>query len=429
MIGVVFVGEYLRRVKTKAFVLTTLLAPIAIIGVMAGAVAIIFFSIESERERERTIAVHDESGRLLPVLLEEGHESFTLEQARRSVDEEKQAVIDGRVDGLLVLPAELAEVGASQEAWLYLKEKQSITAEQELRSFVRRAMREVRLERYDLPPEVQQTMYAGLDLNAVALTEEGEEEAGSAAVPAVVGMIVAVVVLMIMWTYGAIVMQTAMEEKSSRMAEILVSSVRPFDLLMGKILAVGGMAATQLAAWMLMFGIVGIFAALFMTTPQFAELGIGAAAGEAGGLPSLPSIRFDVVVTVLLMVPLGYLLNASVFGAVGALYETPQEAQVAVTIVMLPMILTIVMVQTVGMAPNSPFVVIGSFFPFTAPAMLPTRMLITDVPLWQVLASFAICIASALGLVWVAGRVFRGALLTYGKKPSLRDIRNVLLAD
>ena len=189
------------------------------------------------------------------------------------------------------------------------------------------------------------------------------------------------------------------------------------------------MAATQLAAWMLMFGLVGSVAALVAATPQFADLGIDPAAREAVGLESLPSIRFDVALTVLLMVPIGYLLNASVFGAVGALYETPQEAQVAVTIVMLPMLLTIIMEQTVGMAPNSPFVVFGSFFPFTAPAILPTRMLITDVPLWQVLASFAICIASALGLVWLAGRVFRGALLTYGKKPSLKDLRNVLLAD
>ena len=142
-----------------------------------------------------------------------------------------------------------------------------------------------------------------------------------------------------------------------------------------------------------------------------------------------PPIRFDVVAVVLLMLPLGYLINASLFGALGAMYESTQEAQVAVTIAMMPMIVAMLMVQIVSLVPNSALVVFGSYFPFTAPFMLPARMLVADMAAWQVLASVALCASSALAVIWLAGRVFRGSLLIYGKKLALKEIWTILRAD
>lgn len=429
MLLTVFASEYLRRVQTKAFVLTTLLAPIALAGVMGAAVAAIYFSVESESARERRVAVLDESGKILPVLEARENETYRLRTAPDSIEAAKQAVVDGDVDVLLVLPRELAEPGGPPDVAVYVKDKQSITAEQALRSFLRAVVRDVRLAEYELPDEVMETVNAGLKLTTVAVTESGAEEEGSAAGSVAVGLGVGVVMLMVMWIYGALVMQTTMEEKTSRMAEILVSSVRPFELLLGKIVAVGGMAATQLAVWLAMLMAFGVLVAGVLPAEDLVEIGLAAPAEQAGGPVALPTIRFDVVVVVLVMLPFGYLINASLFGALGAMYESPQEAQVAVTIAMTPMIAAILMVQTVGLAPNSALVAFGSYFPFTAPIMLPTRMLVADMAAWQVLVSIVLCASSALAIVWLAGRVFRGSLLIYGKKLALKEIWTILRAD
>lgn len=429
MLLTVFMSEYLRRVRTKAFVLTTLLAPIALAGVMGAAIAAIYFSVESESARERRVAVLDESGKILPALEARGNETYRLRSAPSSIEVAKQAVVDGEVDVLLVLPRELAEPGGPADVSAYVKDKQSITAEQALRAFLLGVVRDVRLAQYELPDEVMDTVNARLRLTTVAVTESGAEEEGSAAGSVAVGLGVGIVILMVMWIYGALVMQTTMEEKTSRMAEILVSSVRPFELLLGKIVAVGGMAATQLAVWLAMLLAFGVLAAGVLPAEDLVEIGFAAPAEQAGGPVALPAIRFDVVVVVLVMLPLGYLINASLFGAVGAMYESPQEAQVAVTIAMTPMIAAILMVQTVGLAPNSALVAFGSYFPFTAPIMLPTRMLVADMAVWQVLASLVLCASSALAIVWLAGRVFRGSLLIYGKKLAPREIWTILTAD
>ena len=272
-------------------------------------------------------------------------------------------------------------------------------------------------------------MNARLELTTVALRESGAEEVGSVAGSVAVGLGVGMVLLMVMWVYGALVMQTTMEEKTSRMAEILVSSVRPFDLLLGKILAIGGMATTQLAVWLVVLVAFGVLAAGLVPAEDLVEIGLAGPGEQPGGPVAWPAIRFDVLGVVLLMLPLGYLINASLFGALGAMYESTQEAQVAVSIAMAPMIVAILMVQMVGLAPNSALVAFGSYFPFTAPIMLPTRMLVADMAVWQVLFSIVACASSALAIVWLAGRVFRGSLLIYGKKLTVKEIWTILTGD
>ena len=428
MLLTVFSSEYLRRIRTKAFVLTTLLGPIALAGVGA-AFAAIYNLVESESARERLIAVLDESGRILPALEAREHETYRLRSAPDSIEDAKKAVIDGETEVLLVLPRELGYAGGPPDVFVYVKDKQSITAEQALRAFLFDVVREVRLADYALPAEVLDTMNARLELTTVALTESGAEEVGSVAGSVAVGLGVGMVLLMVMWIYGALVMQTTMEEKTSRMAEILVSSVRPFDLLLGKILAIGGMATTQLAVWLVVLVAFGVLAAGLVPAEDLVEIGLAGPGEQPGGPVAWPAIRFDVVGVVLLMLPLGFLINASLFGALGAMYESPQEAQVAVSIAMAPMIAAMLMVQMVGLAPNSALVSFGSYFPLTAPIMLPTRMLVADMAAWQVLFSIVLCASSALAIIWLAGRVFRGSLLIYGKKLTVKEIWTILTGD
>ena len=446
MLRIVFANEYLRRVRTKAFLLTTLLVPAGVVAVAAVVGGLVAHSVqsESERARQQGIAVYDEDGRVLPMLRrnaiqqqqqeEPGEDSaYLLVELHGPLAAAKARFRAGGFHGLLHLPEGLAGDDPPPIRF-FVREKQSVLAEDAVRDFVLRAVRELRLARHGLSPEAYATMRERLTFNVVGIAEDGDEKSASVGASGVAATVVAMVILMVGAIYGGTVMQAIMEEKSSRMAEVVVSSAAPFELLLGKILAVSAMAATQMGVWLLLLLAAG-------------AVGLGLAFGdvptqEGGGVPlldddlarevfpdGLPQVRWDVVAVVLLMLPLGYLINASVFAALGAMHENPWEAQMSVTLAMLPMMITLIVAQTIVFAPNSPLVLVCAYLPFTSPAILPARMLLVDMALWQVALSIVLCAVATVGMIWLCGRIFRGSLLIYGKKLGWRDLRQVIVAD
>ena len=429
---VVFGCEYLRRVRTKTFVLTTLLVPVGLVGIGI-VVAAILASAQSANEeaRRQGVAVLDQSGGALAALrraaARETDGGYRLVEASGPLAAAKRDLQAGRHPLLLVLPKGLVEDDPAPAVGLYVKEAQPVLAEQALRRFVLGTVRELRLAHREPSPEVLAAVREGLAFDVVEIGDDGAEAASSARASGAVATGIAMLIFMVSAIYGGTVMQTVMEEKSSRMAEVIVASAGAFDLLFGKILAVSAMAATQLGIWLLALVAVGAAIGGLAASLAPSADGIGAIAAS---LPTeLPSLRLDVAALVLLMLPLGYLINASLFAAVGAMHENPWEAQLSVSLAMLPMILAVVVAQTMMLAPNGPMVVFGSFFPFTAPAILPARMLLVAMPWWQVAASATLCVATAVGMMWLCGRIFRGSLLLYGKNLTWRDLRHLLAAD
>ena len=430
MMFVVFAAEYKRRVKSKVFLIVTFLGPLLLFGGVGTMVFLAMQSAESETERLRgyRIGVLDEDGRVFAGMKARGEETYRFVRASNTLESAKQGMFTGHYYALLVLPPGIADGETDEAPSLYVRERQSILAQQGLSSHVSQAVREVRLAPYDLSPKVRFILANQLALNVVSLSDVGEEEASSPGISAAVGFGLASFTMFVVALYGGLIMQVMMEEKGSRMAEVVLSSVRPLELLMGKILSVAAVAATQIGTWIAILSVVGVVLSLSgRVEAELAEF-MPAAVGDGGAL-SLAGIRYDVVLVVLVMLPLGYFLNCSVFAAVGAMYENPAEAQMSVTLAFMPMILTIFMVQMLLVAPNSGVVAFGAFFPFSAPALLPARMLLTDMPVWQTLLSVALCAISTFAMIWLAARIFRGSLLIYGKRPTLRDLRNVIFDD
>ena len=443
MLRIVFVNEYLRRVRTKAFLLTTLLMPAGVVAVVAVVGGLVAHSVQSESKqaRQQGIAVYDEDGRLFPMLQrnamrqqeEDDESAFLLTEVAGPLAAAKARFRAGGYHGLLHLPAGLAgEVPPPIK--FFVKEKQSVIAEDAMRDFVLRAVRELRLARHGLSPEAYATMRQRLIFNVVGLAEDGDEKSGSVGASGVAATVVAMIILMVGAIYGGTVMQAIMEEKSSRMAEVVISSAAPFELLLGKILAVSAMAATQMGVWLILLAAGGLAVAGFVfgdvPTPEGGEGSFLDDEFVAEAFPGgLPQVRWDVVAVVLVMLPLGYLINASVFAALGAMHENPWEAQMSVTLAMLPMMISLIVAQTIVFAPNSPLVLVCAFLPFTAPAILPARMLLVDMALWQVTFSVVLCAAATVGMIWLCGRIFRGSLLIYGKKFGWRELRQVIVAD
>ncbi len=429
---VVVESEYLRRVKSRTFILMTLLMPLAIVAIIALVVLVVSASVSSERSLKRVIAVYDPGDQVFEYLEQEVPLSIELERVSGTLDSLRQRVTREEFDGLLVFPEGLTDMNRGREVYLYTTEVQSVLVQQVLRRFVLDVVRERRLESFELPREVYNAISRGVAFRVMELDESGESgrDASGRAIGLIgYGMGIAFGIFMLVSIYGGMVMQAVMEEKTSRMAEILVATVRPFEILMGKILALFAVAATQIVIWLLMILVLGIATAVLVGL-AFAPEQLGDFAGAAQSLQNIgamesvpmPDIRGDVVFVTVLMIPIGYFLYASLFGALGAVFENNQEAQMAVMLPMFPLILSVVMLQTIALAPNSLFIKIGSLVPFTAPVILPTRMLLSDVPVFEVVLSLLLALFGAIATGWVAGRIFRVGLLRYGKKTSIRDL-------
>jgi len=246
-------NEFLQRVKTRWFVFTTLLGPIVLVGFF-GVVG--FMSVQALTGGEHTVVFQDETGRLSASLLASPEESITFVRGEAPEDSLRARVLDGTYSGYLRLPAGLID-GEGQASYYSMEGGISEFAS-DLRRIVRESVRTLRLEDQNVEPEVYEIINAGVSIDMIKLSEEGEEQ-GSTAAYAVVGGIMGFLIYLTMLIYGSVVMQGVIQEKMNRVVEIVVSSVRPFQLLMGKVLGIGAMGLVQMTFWAVLIAAGTVF--------------------------------------------------------------------------------------------------------------------------------------------------------------------------
>ena len=414
-------NEFLKRVKTRWFVFTTLLGPIVLVAFFA---VIGIVSASAIEGGESTILVLDETGRMASELSDpEGKLSFVATDA--SEDNLRERVLAGEADGYLVLPAGLIDGDAG--ARYYSTEGGGVSSFNfDLRNIIRGTVRTLRLQDQQVAPEVYDIINAGVGLETIKLSDEGEEQ-GSSAAYAVVGGIMGFLIYITMLIYGSVVMQGVIQEKMNRVVEIIVSSVKPFQLLMGKVLGIGAMGLVQMSFWAILIagGTMGsgFIISLFVDT---AKLNLPDTATQAEVLDAvgfqIPDLGPEVFVFFVIYFLLGYLLYATLFAGIGSAVEQQQDAQSLMIPVMMPIIVSIVFLQAVIEAPNSTLSVALSLIPFTAPIPMVVRVAMIDVPIWQLALSLTLLAGTFVGAVWVSSRIYRVGILSYGKKPSLKEI-------
>lgn len=420
-IWIILRSEYWRRVRTKAFILTTLLLPFGLILLMVAPGALGYFASQSSQTR---IVVVDETGALFDRLQQTSGEPFAFTQTDAPRDSVEAAVRAERFDGYLLLPDSLLD-GAGQATYVS-RQGGGLTTRAQLDNLIDDAVQSERLARQNTPPDVLAILESNPGLATRQLTEEGATADSSLAYIAV-GWVMAFLIYIAVLIYGQYVMQGVIEEKSSRVVEIVVSSVRPFELMMGKVLGIGAMGLTQFIVWgVLVLGgssVLGSAAALFLD-PSMLNLPAGAsdeAVRQAVDV-SVPTLPVSLFVWFALFFLGGYLLYASLFAAVGSAVEQQQDAQSFVLPLMLPLIIPIVMLFFMLEAPNATFSVVLSMIPLFSPVLMVARIAVADVPFWQVGGSFLLLAGAFVGAIWLSGRIYRIGILMYGKKPSLREI-------
>jgi ABC-2 type transport system permease protein len=399
--------EYLEKVRTKAFIISTVLIPV----LMATFTVFPTWLASRNSSSARHIAVITDDaafGSMFRDVIAKRNagRNYKVDVDSDTSDAErerlKSQVIDGKLDGFLWATDEAL---AHKQLTFSGKATGDIIETGEMQAAVFRAQLRNRLASAGVSNKAMDEMLKSVDIETIRL-EKGKEAktSGMGAFMSTILIIVLLYTTLIM--YGIMVMRSVLEEKNSRIVEVMLASVSPRELMAGKILGVGAAGITQLGIWALAGGVLSALGA---------------------GMLAMRGINISLDPRTLIFLPvfflLGFLLYSSAFAALGAAVNTEQEAQQLQLIVMLPLIIAISSWFPVMREPNGAFALIVSLFPFTSPIMMFLRLVVSDVPFWsQLLPCLLILLATIYGMVLLTARIYRVGILMYGKKPTLPEI-------
>ena len=411
-IGLVIAREYSERVKKKSFIITTLLMPVLMIAVMALPSLIIMMS----EPEDCNVAVIDDSGIVLPRL-----ESGSAVRYFDARDASKQQLLSAdSVYGVLVIDRNVMENPAGLT--LFSKQTSTMTVNSDITRQVNSILESEKLRSYDIDnlEQIMEDVKTDVTLRTIATDRSGDKaEDRSAELSSALGTALNFVLYMFILLYGSMVMNSIIEEKNNRVLEIVVSSISPSRLMLGKVAGVGLVALTQVLIWAAL--VIGFAAtALQSMLPVSVDAADAAMLSAVMAMVSLPFlIKMFALLTVFLVG--GYLFYAAIFAAIGAAVDNIQDAAQLQTIGVMPVVLGLMAAMTVLVDPNSTIAVVCSFIPFTSPMVMMARLPF-GIPVWQTVGSVVTLFASVAFMVWFAAKVYRVGIFMYGKKPTVRDL-------
>ncbi len=410
--------EYIERVRTKAFWIGTLIFPGMFIGIIG------FQIVLSHRAGgERHLAVVDTTANLYAPLQAELEKEETERQASApnqtaprwvltqrpvegSLDATKETlrkeVVAKKLNAYLIVTPDLVAKDTVEYYSIVVSEFSAMNQIKEAFNKIR--MRQ-RITARGLPADLGNDLEKRVDFKAFKVSARGTSEEKGA------GIIAAIVFFFLMYStfimYGSQVMMGVLDEKTNRIVEIIIASVRPTELMLGKMFGIGLVGLTQYFAWS--------FVAMNLSLPGIASM---MASTDIGA----PKIPVSMLGFLLLYFLLGYFLYASIYTAIAAPFNTNQEAQQLAMIPVILIISSIAVYPAVLNNPASGIAVFFSIFPFTASLTMFLRTALSDVPSWQIAASIVSIVATTIAIAWVAGRIYRVGILMYGKKPTIPEI-------
>lgn len=407
--------EYLLRVRTRAFLIGTLLVPVF----MAGLFILPGLFMTMNVGKPTRLAVVDETGVLLDPLqaalrdtTKTGERLYTLVaeagagRGREELEKDLGArVAAGEYGGFFIIPGDVLEGG---DVTFYAENVSDFRKMEGFDGAVDAAVREVRISRTNLSPEIVREVLQNVKFETfkVGKTGEARKDSGTTfGLAYAVGFIFYISLL----GFGMMMLRAALEEKTSRSAELMVATVRPSALMGGKILGLGLVGLTQIAVWALLVWIIG----------NSASGMLGAGGGEILGQIGISS---PLMVFFVIYFVLGFLFYSALFGAAGAMVNSDTEAQQVQTPIMLPIIFALMLMFIAIRDPGNTVARVASMIPFFSPIVMMVRITVLMPPLWEIGLSLLILLASIWGVMWAAGRIFRVGLLMYGKRPDLPEL-------
>ncbi len=427
-IGIIIAREFNERVRKKSFIITTLLTPLLMCGLMmAPALMMEYGGGEAKR-----LVVVDESGIVAPKL--ENDRQLIFEPAEMPLDEARETFTEEF--GILHIGADVTENPNAVK--LYANTSSSMTIESGICSQIERIVEAEKLKAYDIEnlPQILEEVDTSIRLQTIR-NDDQASDAKSSAVATGIGLLLGFVLYFVLLIYGAMVMQSVIDEKSSRVLEVVVSSVKPFQLMMGKILGIASVAVVQLLLWGVLLAGTATLVLPHLVPAEVLEsaqaiqngsfdaaaLDIDVDAEMLQAVAAATDMRYlgRIFGLLVLFVVGGYLLYSAMFAAVGSAVDNIQDAQQLQTPIMLPIIFGFIAMMSVMQDPNSPVAFWCSMIPFTSPMVMIARIP-SGIPAWEVVLSLALLYLTFAVMVWLSAKIYRVGIFMYGKKPSFREL-------
>lgn len=426
-ISIIIGREFKERVAKKSFIVTTILMPVLMLAFMAAPALIMSLS----SPENRTLAVIDNSGIVLPALVEHQPENLVLVPTAEPLD---SAIRSDRYNGVLVIGADVA---ASPKASLYMHDASSVELESMLASRIEDAVRDQKLKSYNIDnlQQILDETETNVNLSTIRVDDKGEGESTSSFLSFGIGLFSTFILYMFLLMYGQMVMTSIIEEKSNRVLELVVSSVKPTQLMLGKILGVGLVAVVQVIIWAILLGAMSMIVmpmlvpdavmsqvnALNAGTLDTASASVDVDMLQAISYFGSPVAILSIFGYLLLFLIGGFLFYASIFAAIGSAVDNIQDASQLQSFAVLPIILALMFSFTVAQEPNSTLAVWLSMIPFTSPMVMLCRIPFS-IPGWEIAVSVAILYLSFVVMAWISGKIYRVGIFMYGKKPNIKDL-------
>ena len=405
--------EYMTRIRSRVFIISTILAPIIILAIIF--VPILMTRYDSGQNYQ--IAIVDHTGQVAQRLVQMNGARY-LAMDNTSIDSLKEMVVKGSITGYIVITQDILDGKANPE--LVSSGSGGISLMSDVQGNLQTAIRDALLSRIDVNSDIKQIINWHIDLQTSKLTEAGQETQDTT-ILFIVGYIMAFAIYTAMFTYGGIIMRGVLEEKTSRIIEIMASSAKPIELLIGKVIGVGLVGASQFVIWTLLISSAATFGAPFIMQLVGSGAQTHAAAASASSF-SVPSIPPSLWVYFILFFILGYLMYGALFAAVGSAADSETDIQQLMFPIVLPIIIPIILLGAVASNPDSTTAIITSMIPLFSPILMIARLAITEVPLWQSLGSIVLMLLTFWLFMWLSSRIYRVGILMYGKKPSFKEL-------
>ena len=408
--------EFLERVRKKSFLIMTILTPLLFGGLMVGSVL-----LQVVQTKKSHVVVVDKTGWAGPLVIETRkpaktsggldaeaeksvRDSLTLDLAKpdASMGALKQAIGDQKLDGVLLLEPDGKE---DLKATYMAQNLANAQIQGLLQGRVNEALLQHRLQGMGLDPAIAQKLKGRVELGMVKVEKGGKTREGSIFSDFIKPFLLAMLIYMMIIMYGVAIMNGVLEEKNSKVVEVILSAVRPFELMMGKIIGIAAVGLLQYGIWFL------LGAGLYLANPMNLQ-------AQSTG----PWLRPMEMVLLVFYFLFGFMFYSSIYAAVGATCTTQQEAQQWQMPVTMFLIVPIMLMVPTIQNPNAPWVVAMSLIPLCTPITMLLRVSVVDVPLWQIAASVVSLVGGTVVVAWAAARVYRVGILMTGKRPSIPEV-------
>ncbi len=421
--------EYLTKVKNKSFIIMTILSPL----IMIALIAVVAYLSQLNNNKERTISILDESGLVEKIFTSTDNTKYIVLN-NISLDEAKQQVEEKEEYGLLHIASGNGIDEVSKSIKFYSKDTPSITVIESLESKLEKELKDQKLVEEGVDVEKLKSTRVSIDIAQESFLGERTSKAGNI-MKLVFGGAAGYLLFMFIIIYGNMIMRSVIEEKTSRIIEVIISSVKPVQLMLGKIIGTSLAGITQFLIWMILGGILLTSLSMIfnidlaqMQTPQQELMQQAIESPDFNDKVQLIFNEFrslpilNLIIAFILFFVGGYLLYSSLYAAIGAAVDNETDTQQFMMPILMPLILAVyVGIFTVIEDPHGTVSTVFSFIPFTSPVVMLMRIPF-GVPIWQQIVSVLLLIGTFMFTVWFAAKIYRVGILMYGKKPSYKEL-------